>query len=338
MSINELTFGCEFEIFMPVGMARATLAQMITNAGVTCGEMRYGHVTPVAWKITTDGSLGDYNRGAEIVSPVLRGDEGFRQVQVVLDTARGAGCTVHRSCGFHVHVGAQGQPLDFFKRLAKLYAAYEAVLDTLLAPSRRGPRGGNGYCRSVTINQTMLDSAADMRTVTSAVNSADRYCKLNLTAYFRHGTVEFRHHQGTVDSAKAIHWIKLCLRMVLRAKAQTAGMPAATNAPLRAGRDRWLNTVVEMLLRPEGTTRAEVMAVTGQRGARLPRRTRAANLIVVRRRRNGEVRFYARRPDVASATDAALPITLDGLMQLIGADATEWTFFSRRAAAFGTAA
>jgi len=25
-------------------------------------------------------------------------------------------------------------------------------------------------------------------------------------------------------------------------------------------------------------------------------------------------------------------------MQLIGADATEWTFFSRRAAAFGTAA
>jgi hypothetical protein len=48
-------------------------------------------------------------------------------------------------------------------------------------------------------------------------DSESRYFKLNLTAYWRHQTIEFRQHSGTTDAEKAVHWIQLLLAFVEKA-------------------------------------------------------------------------------------------------------------------------
>lgn len=224
---DEWTFGVEFECMMPRGVGHSQLASKLTEAGIETHFETYGHEVPSAWKIVTDGSLGDYQSGAEVVSPILLGSEGLRQVDRVCQVLLEVGCQVNRRCGFHVHVGCQNRPVWFFKNLLRLYAHYEDVLDGLVTPSRRG--NTNQYCRSTKRvieyhgYQTFQD-AADVEAVGRVYTgshyldgSSGRFVKLNLAAYWRHGTVEFRHHQGTINSEKARTWIRLCLGLATAA-------------------------------------------------------------------------------------------------------------------------
>jgi hypothetical protein len=49
---------------------------------------------------------------------------------------------------------------------------------------------------------------------------SERYYKLNLCAFIRHGTVEFRQHAGTVDYRKMNHWIAFCVQFVEDSRTQ----------------------------------------------------------------------------------------------------------------------
>lgn len=225
--LSALTFGVELELLMPVGMNHMRLAMAINTAGIVCQSEGYNHNTGAHWKVVTDGSLGDYTRGAEIVSPVLRGEDGFRQLQKVCDVAKQAGCKISQKCGLHVHVGARELEIGTVKNLVRLYAGAEGTIDSFMAPSRRGPQAGRGFCKSLRVNARLLDRASTMDDIARAIGQSagrhdarnlGRYCKLNLQSFWQHGTVEFRHHQGTVEAEKALNWVKVCLRMVLAAR------------------------------------------------------------------------------------------------------------------------
>lgn len=223
---GNFTFGVELEFFLPFNMTRAALAAAINAAGVRCVEEIYNHQLRDHWKLTTDGSLGDYARGTEIVSPVLKGPEGFAAVRKVCKVLTDKGCTVRRNCGLHVHIGVRSQPVSFFRNLAKLYRRYEATIDSVLSPTRRGAYGGGGYCRSAShLTEAALDGATTLPALLHVLaprGQADRYYKLNFMSYYRHGTVEFRHHQGTVEAVKTENWIKFCLRMAVAAQGEIA--------------------------------------------------------------------------------------------------------------------
>jgi hypothetical protein len=232
---DAFTFGAELELIMPRGMTREVLASHIRAAGVECNAELYGHSLRRAWKIVTDGSLGDYTHGCEVVSPVLSGDEGFAQLRKVCEVLTAQGCKVNKKCGFHVHIGARNENLGFFKSLLSLYAQAEPVIDSFVAPSRRGPFAGNGFCKGMRINQAAFDAAQTVDDVTRAVGQtpgvahvrgSGRYFKINMQSYWQHGTVEFRQHQGTVDANKAENWVRFCLRMALAARSGAA--PAST--------------------------------------------------------------------------------------------------------------
>lgn len=218
--ISVFTFGVELEFIMPVGMTRRELARLITAAGVACNEERYGHTTGSNWKLVTDGSLGDYSRGTELVSPVLRGSAGFDQLTIACNVMKQVGCKVTKKCGYHVHVGAQAWTVQTFKNLVMLYRSSEAHIDTFMAPSRRAHE--NMYCAPVHVDYAALDRANTIDAVAHAcgqdpgssnVRGSGRYKKLNLQSFWQHGTVEFRHHQGTVEADKAVNWAKLCMRL-----------------------------------------------------------------------------------------------------------------------------
>jgi Putative amidoligase enzyme len=221
--INTLTFGVEIECFLPAGHSRGELAAALVAAGVETSAEIYNHRTPTAWKIITDGSLGDYDRGSELVSPILTGEAGFATIATVCTVLSGFGITVDRRCGLHVHVGVRQQGdrvVDLFKNLFALYAAAEPLIDGLVAPSRRS---GNNYCIALGNVVPMLNSE-DLSALRRA-NGGTRYRKVNLEAFWRHGTVEFRQHQGTINAEKICAWTRLCLRMVAWAADRAAEMP-----------------------------------------------------------------------------------------------------------------
>jgi hypothetical protein len=53
----------------------------------------------------------------------------------------------------------------------------------------------------------------------------ERYFKLNVAAYLRHGTIEFRQHSGTVDYQKMVNWIIFCIAFVEDSRAVTVTIP-----------------------------------------------------------------------------------------------------------------
>lgn len=70
--------------------------------------------------------------------------------------------------------------------------------------------GRNGYCKPFT-NTDLLKVqnlvSMERRTARYAL-SGDRYRNLNFQSYGKHGTMEVRQHQGTLDAAKMWAWVR----------------------------------------------------------------------------------------------------------------------------------
>jgi hypothetical protein len=213
-------FGIELEL---IGGAvdRPAVAAALNAAGIDTYVAGYTHATTPQWKIVTDASLHGIN-AMELVSPILEGRDGFKQIKKVCKVLNRIGVTVNTSCGFHVHVDARGaSPLNI-ANLLRMWAKTEAASFDVLAPTRIG----NRWAKRVFSN----DLAASYQRIAEAVRASrggsvesliwrfttDRYMSLNLTAFMRHGSVEFRSHQGTTDAAKICAWVELCVTMVGR--------------------------------------------------------------------------------------------------------------------------
>lgn len=330
------TFGVEFECYLPAGATRAQAAAAVASRlGKPVREVPYvdAHVGLACWKVTTDGSLSDYVRGCEFVSPSinpLAGEAGLAEVATVCEALQDFGCTVDVKCGTHVHVGAAGSSLNFFKNLMKIYGAFEAVIDSVMPKSRRASR--QNFCRSVAgISAASIDACVSVSDLINLVQNvsgatAARYVKLNLASYARHTTVEFRQHSGTLDAVKITNWIKLCVRMVERAKQDFGVTSAVVRNPARPGTKRHL--AIELLLRDGGTTGDEILRATGWPSVSVPSLVAGTSLQLAQRRMGRRFTYSINRPAAA----AQFEISIAGLCNLIGASDSERQYLTQRAA------
>jgi hypothetical protein len=271
-----LDFGIEIECLVP-GSSMSTLssvaqgvASAFTAAGVPCYYAGYSHARTGQWKIVTDSSISAPAGfvGLEVVSPPL-GDEGLAQIEIVGRELIRMGARVNKSCGLHVHIGARSMSIPAMKQLVWLYHDYEESIDMLIPPSRRGNL--NTYCRSVklTIDRRALELARDITQIQRSISGGSRYVKLNIGAFWKHGTVEFRQHSGTVDPVKMSKWVILCQQMVDTAKrteAESTRQTAASVDPILArslARAKSRRVIYQAACRPEGVTRPEAQALVG---------------------------------------------------------------------------
>lgn len=214
--INEgRAFGVELEVVKNGNFDRTTfqqeVAQALCDAGITTENQNYNHNTQSCWKIVYDSSIHVYNGvGFELVSPKLYGQAGLAEIRKVCQVLNGLGMTVNKSCGLHVHHDASDYKTKHLERIVKFYARSEKQIDLIMAPSRRGDT--NTYCRS--LSQVITYSDTDR----IVLRGQSRYYKLNIQSYYRHGTVEFRQHQGTVDADKIIAWVAFTQAIVERCK------------------------------------------------------------------------------------------------------------------------
>lgn len=212
------SFGIELEIY---GASRARLISEFAAQGIRLVDEAYNHNTRNYWKVVSDSSISGEN-GNEIVSPVLRGQDGIEQIKKVCIALAKAGAKVNNSCGFHLHLGASDLNLENFKNLIKSHIEVEAGFDSIVPNSRRA--NNNHYCKSLTSAArskqellTKINAAGSINELVRIFNT--RYLKLNLQSFTRQGTVEFRHHSGTTTFSKIRNWIMICARLVEYTKA-----------------------------------------------------------------------------------------------------------------------
>lgn len=332
--IHDRSFGVEIECFSRSGAVRhAEVAAAIEAAGVACGHSTSNRTRAAgSWVVKYDGSVTG-GVPIEIVSPPLRGEEGFAQIRAVCGALAGLDLGVNRSCGLHVHVDIRTPefPLEAARKLVATYAANEPVIDTLMPLSRRAHN--NRYARSVAnVSTASIASARSLHDLARLIPGG-RYTKLNFHAMWVHGTIEFRQHAGTLDAEKIINWATLCLRMVDKSSADPA-LPA-TRRRRRPMRGRKA-TYIAMVTSPQGCTRDEVHAATGWRGN--------IGLHAMAREAGLDLRS-ARVPDrglvwygtaAAVVSDTARP-TLEVLATTLEMTQPERDFWAERARHFGVA-
>lgn len=221
----------------------------------------YNHNVQSVWKLINDASVtaGNGDRGMEAVSPILQGEEGYRQLALMLTAIVETGGKVDKSCGLHIHHDANDLTPAQVAKLVGLYVTNQHVMDQLVAKSRRA--GQAYYCQPVT--------TAEHNRVQETLKSGDRITEglvtrfktINVMSYPKYGTIEIRQHQGTLNTAKITNWHKLGQAMV----------HAAINGP--EGDATRFDTVAELMahLQEHGGLTREVAAYWQGRAAQLAR-------------------------------------------------------------------
>ncbi len=197
------TFGMEFEI---QGLNPDRAARALFNAGIQCERPNSTHATAENWKAVYDGSVSN---GAEVVSPILS-EARLNEAHKVTKALKDSGARVDRATGFHVHIGADafGGKANLASFILNYYGAHHAIA-ALVAPSRLN----NRYC--AILNRTAAEAqASHTLNGNEGAYNGNRYTSLNIEAMQRHGTIEVRLHQGTLNGVKAIAWAKLMSAMV----------------------------------------------------------------------------------------------------------------------------
>jgi hypothetical protein len=241
------TFGIEVEF---VGIQPSAAVAALRTAGILINdEVAYNHRNShTHWKVVTDGSLSDrHGRGCgELVSPILNGVEGLRNVVNTITALNNAGGTVNRSCGLHVHVGADGLSVADMGNIAVRYAVYENVIDSWMPASRRA--SANQYCGTMRylIERDRYNSSNPYNYITSMSQARsstslagifyNRYQKVNFQSLSRQNTIEFRQHGGTCNAEKITNWIVFLLGFVETSRlgnlsASAPDRPVPTSAP-----------------------------------------------------------------------------------------------------------
>ncbi|NPV52245.1 MAG: amidoligase family protein [Firmicutes bacterium] len=250
-------FGIEIEAY---GVSQFELEDRLRQAGIQVRVEGYNHSTREHWKIVSDGSIQGPD-SFELVSPPLSGEEGLNQIRTVCRVLDEVGAKVNKSCGFHVHHSAADLTPKALQALIGLYTRFQGALDEIVAKSRRG--NNNTYCRALS-NELYYRALRrdDLQGIVCCQDS--RYYKLNLQAYLRHGTIEIRHHQGTVNADKIINWIRLTQAIVEAAVRLNHSKLSLDNHTGRLDHDRWhfWNTVKKVL---DAGEFEELRAYYGQR-------------------------------------------------------------------------
>ena len=213
MNLPTLTnrqFGVEIEF---IGVNPQVVADAINNAGIEAAFEGYHHSTRPYWKIVTDASLSQGGHSAgEVVSPILKGETGARQLEKVLDAIDTVdGIRVDRSCGVHVHLDVNDLTVAQIQNTYSRYSDYESQIDLIMPMSRRG--NSSRWCASVKSQKSTV-TRKTRKSKSQLANTTGRYYKVNLQSLTRYGTMEFRQHSGTLNFTKVINWVSFLMAFV----------------------------------------------------------------------------------------------------------------------------
>ena len=154
------------------------------------------------WTATTDGSLR--NNGLEFISKPLQKEpllDAFSHLHQNIEYINEDEAFSQRT-SIHVHVNCRSLDELQVKNMLYLYALYEPFFFALCEPQRRD----NIHC--VALTDTYLPSIY-VHNLGALAGNWHKYTAFNLIPLREHGTVEFRHLQGTGDFELVSQWLNL---------------------------------------------------------------------------------------------------------------------------------
>jgi len=230
LRINPLqTFGIEFELTSSVlnldddtewkRGARALINILVDlfgseNVNQTPVSTNLKKISYLKWNVVFDRTCG-----WEIVTPVLKGENGF---ETIVDLLRGLTTDdrfkqykfkVGSNTGTHVHFGWDYGDPKRLKKIIQFMRKYEAAFFTILSPSRFG----NDYCMPI-ISRFGDDEINQLRgrdQVDEMLSDDDlRYSSLNLLHYNKTPPrIEVRMHSGTLNASKILLWVAIWMNV-----------------------------------------------------------------------------------------------------------------------------
>jgi hypothetical protein len=155
---------------------------------------------PQTWSQGTDSSCGLEFRSSKIEDT----DALFEDTSRACNAIRQGGCTVHPRCGLHVHIGfKQIDDLGAKYRLFRFVSVYENLFFEIMPPWFDRTK----YC--VKLTDALWQSFQRGEGFNWWKNQSSRYWWFNGAAMFKHGTVEFRHMNGTTDENEILGWVSV---------------------------------------------------------------------------------------------------------------------------------
>ena len=186
-------FGIEIECYFPTD-------SLLRNA---CREF-----SKLGWDFETDPSLKSRGCGMEFKSPILKGEEGIQDVIRAVEVLREHSAFVESDCGFHVHVDARDMDLLQAVAVQARYFKFQEEIDKVVQLHRR-----SGECYSPALLSQHIVKNLEYARYNNSLYYAARSV-LNLDSLYKHGTIEFRQLEGTIDANKIIAWIGFCVDFV----------------------------------------------------------------------------------------------------------------------------
>lgn len=224
------TYGIEIELHSRI--ERSELARRIErafrDAGINhhCATAGYRHDTDQTnfhyWYVQSDSSITrssnsaithSHGVGAEVVSPILKGQSGLKALEIVCSVIDNDDFRVSTTCGLHVHHGVTLS--EKIWQFINSWIDCEKHFLKIVPPSRQN----NHYSRpwAVHFRDTRWDrsSSSEMPYATAQTNISawtssnleSRYASVNMKSISLRNTIEFRMHSGTTEFKKIKNWI-----------------------------------------------------------------------------------------------------------------------------------
>lgn len=205
---------------VPISEAVTKLTAALRGTGIQVKAPGYTHAVTTAWKIVPDSSISP--AGWELVSPVLKGLKGLRNLRKVCKALHQSGIShsaSNTSCGLHVHVGARDVEGNG-RALAKLIRFHGDCESKCLKRCVPRSRRQNRYCNDMW-SEVMAKARSGRITRKQAIQlsrhrgGGQRYVSLNLfgrTAKYH--TIEFRRGAASVEFPKIAAWVITHICMV----------------------------------------------------------------------------------------------------------------------------
>lgn len=177
-----------------------------------------------------DGSLPE--SGYEINTAPAKGNSFTKQINEICDVLDSANATVDRKCGLHVHIDCRDMRYYDLRKLLYVYCKIEQDLFSMISPRRTN----NTYCEKLngkfyeplsrkmehnapkewkrSLLQTYYGTNIGRGEFRKQKYNQNRYYALNVHSWFYRGTIEFRHHHGTVEATAILNWANICHTIV----------------------------------------------------------------------------------------------------------------------------
>lgn len=225
-------FGVELEFISNITVERVehavhSVGERIRTARSMARRRPYWH-----YKYDSSVSSGHYGSGRELASPILKGETGIRRLSKVTQAIFEAwkavrlGKLTNQSCGLHVHVDVSDLTHEQMIRFVTVYLKAQPVVYQMISPYR----ATRWYCTPVQVTGSDWEVRLNRHggTIPGRVREAcfssfhEKYRGLSFRNYEGNGTVEFRMHEGTMNSARVESWVRFILALVGLAKRKSS--------------------------------------------------------------------------------------------------------------------